>query len=244
MFETVFRMAASGSPRGDRRWRSVPVSLLLHGIVLGGVALVSARAVKESLEPPPPMIFLQGNAPPLPLGETAATNEAPKKEVIPVTLEQPEVAQPDPPSAAETTHDESAGEESSSSSQTPGDPNGKKDGVPTGVSGSEGRDGPGIGDSERPFVPGGDVVEPKLLYKVEPLYPETARKLHLEGTAVLQAIIGVSGRVEEVQVVHSAGALLDASAVRAVEQWRYRAATLTGRPVRCYLTVTVVFQLH
>jgi len=99
MFETVFRMAASGSPRGDRRWRSVPVSLLLHGIVLGGVALVSARAVKESLEPPPPMIFLQGNAPPLPHGETTATNEAPKKEVIPVTREQAELAQPDAPSA-------------------------------------------------------------------------------------------------------------------------------------------------
>ena len=46
------------------------------------------------------------------------------------------------------------------------------------------------------------------------------------------------------KVLKSVNPLLDASAVRAVQQWRYRPATLNGRAVRVYLTVTVTFNLH
>ena len=37
---------------------------------------------------------------------------------------------------------------------------------------------------------------------------------------------------------------IDASAVRAVQQWKYKPATLNGRAVRVYLTVTVTFRLN
>ena len=69
-------------------------------------------------------------------------------------------------------------------------------------------------------------------------------KARMEGVVILEAIITASGSVEEVKVLKSVNPLLDASAVRAVQQWRYRPATLNGRAVRVYLTVTVTFNLH
>jgi TonB family protein len=247
MFETVFRMATAGSSRSDRRWRSLPVSIALHGLVFAFVALLSARTLTESLDPPPPMVFLQGNAPPPPLGDatTPPDRAVSEEQIVPVTLTQPdELRQETQPNPAVTDVRENRASEGPAKGETPGDSDGRKDAVASGRSGSDGREGLAAGDSERPFVPGGEVTEPRLLYRVEPVYSEIARKLRLEGVAVLQAIISADGRVEEVRVVKSAHAFLDAEAVRAVEQWRYRPATLKGRPVRVYLTVTVEFRLR
>jgi periplasmic protein TonB len=247
MFETVFRMAAVGSSRSDRRWRSLPVSIALHGLVFAFVALLSARTLNETPDPPPPMVFLQGNSPPPPPGDaTPAPDRAvSKQEILPVTLIQPDEMRPQTPPGPEQTHVPATGEvEGPATGETSGDPAGRKDGAASGLSGSDGREGPSAGDSTRLFVPGGDVTEPRLLYRVEPSYSEIARKLRLEGVVVLQAIISANGRTEEVRVVQSAHALLDADAVRAVEQWRYRPATLKGRPVRVSLTVTVEFRLR
>jgi TonB family protein len=247
MFETVFRMAAAGSSRSDRRWRSLPVAIGLHGLVFAFVALLSVRTLNETPDPPPPMVFLKGNAPPPPLAEAAPARDrtASTEEIFPVTLTQPEELRPQPQSVPdETSVPATDGIEGPAAQQTSGDPDGKENGAASGVSGSEGREGPSAGDSTRLFVPGGDVAEPRLVYRVEPSYSEIARKLRLEGVAVLQAIISADGRIEEVRVVQSAHELLDADAVAAVKQWRYRAATLKGRPVRVSLTVTVEFRLR
>jgi len=79
---------------------------------------------------------------------------------------------------------------------------------------------------------------------VEPEYPETERRIRKEGTVILEAIITSDGTVDEVKVLKSADAILDEAAKRAVMRWRYRPATLNGRAVRVYLTVTVSFRLH
>jgi protein TonB len=79
---------------------------------------------------------------------------------------------------------------------------------------------------------------------VEPQYPEAARKARMEGVVILEAIITADGNVEDVRVLKSVNPLLDASAVRAVGQWKYKPATLNGRAVRVYLTVTVTFRLN
>jgi len=90
----------------------------------------------------------------------------------------------------------------------------------------------------------GDVQRPVLTTRVDPLYPEAARRLHISGRVILQAIIDTSGRVEELRVTGSAGALLDSAAIAAIEKWIYRPATLHGRAVKVFLTVTVDFALH
>lgn len=247
MFETIFRMAAAGSSRSDPRWRSLPVAIALHGLVFAFVALLSVRTVNETPDPPPPMVFLRGNSPPPALGDAtpAADRSASQEKIPPVTLTQPEELRPQPqPVPDETGVSSTGGIEGPATREASGNPDGKEDGAASALSGSEGREGPSAGDSTRLFVPGGDVTEPRLVYKVDPSYSEMARKLRLEGVAVLQAIISADGRIEEVRVVQSAHALLDADAVAAVKQWRYRAATRKGRPVRVSLTVTVEFLLR
>ncbi|MGH9366863.1 MAG: energy transducer TonB [Thermoanaerobaculia bacterium] len=82
------------------------------------------------------------------------------------------------------------------------------------------------------------------MHRVEPAYPEWARKARLEGTLILQAVIDTSGSVQELRVLKSAHPALDAAAEDAVRQWRYRPATLNGRVVSVYLTVTVQFRLR
>jgi protein TonB len=130
--------------------------------------------------------------------------------------------------------------------------NGENDGKPgTGPgfgTNPDGRPG-GSGDGPRRdrdeiFPPGGDVRSPELMRKVEPDYPEAARKARIEGVVILEAVITAQGGVEDVRVVHSAGLLLDSAAAEAVRRWRYRPGTLNGRAVRTLLTVNVSFRVH
>ena len=99
------------------------------------------------------------------------------------------------------------------------------------------------GDSEAILRPGGDVKAPLLITRVEPLYPELARRTHMEGTVILEAVITAAGDVRDAYVLKSANPVLDAAALQAVRQWRYRPATWDGRAVPVYLTVTVRFSL-
>lgn len=55
---------------------------------------------------------------------------------------------------------------------------------------------------------------------VQPEYPEIARKMHVEGTVKLEAVVDSDGKVKNVIVV-SGPPLLKPSAVDAVKQWEY-----------------------
>ncbi len=250
MFETASRLSASGSWPGDRRLRSLPVSLALHGLALGAAALLSVRTLSDSLEPPIPVVFFEGSAPPLSMGEnvevgdTATARPAAEVEAPSAALEQP-----DETGEEETEQDLSSDGPSlkdgrDSTSASAGDPSGQTGGHPDGRAGSGGVDGKEGGDSQLPYRPGGNVAAPRLLDRIEPAYPEIARKARIEGIVVLEAIIGRSGRVEDLHLVKSVNLLLDAAALDAVKQWRYRPATLDGLPVRVFLTVTVDFRLR
>ena len=119
-------------------------------------------------------------------------------------------------------------------------------GSPFGVPGGTGDAStlPGAGGGEEILIPGvNGVLPPILVQRLEPEYPELARKLHQEGVVILRAVITVSGAVDDVQVVKSAGPLLDASALAAVRRWLYKPATRDGRAVAVYLDVTVTFGL-
>jgi TonB family protein len=88
-----------------------------------------------------------------------------------------------------------------------------------------------------------DVVQPVLIKRVNPEYPEIARKSRVQGIIILEAIITREGTVEKVKVLRGVHPLLDQAAVNAVKQWRYKPATLNGKPVKVYSTITVNFKL-
>jgi TonB family protein len=59
-----------------------------------------------------------------------------------------------------------------------------------------------------------------LVHKVQPIYPPEARRMHVQGSVVIDAKITVKGQVEELKLV-SGDSLLAQAAMDAVRRWRY-----------------------
>jgi len=244
MFEDV--LIESARHKGDsRKALTLPVSIAIHAIVIGIALGASIWFVEDIPEPPIPVTFYASAPPPPPPPPAAAPKAAPKAPEVQkqVPVRQSEMVAPTiipeniPKPLAAPEPEPAAGVEG-------GVPGGVEGGVPGGVLGGvPGGTGPGTGEGE-PLRVGGEVKAPVLTNRVEPTYPEAARKARMEGVVILEAIITASGAVEDVKVLKSVNPLLDSSAVRAVQQWRYKPATLNGRAVRVYLTVTVTFNLH
>jgi len=89
---------------------------------------------------------------------------------------------------------------------------------------------------------GGQVKEPRLITKVPPQYPLIARKAHVEGVVMIDALIDENGNVTQAHAV-SGPALLFQSALAAVVQWKYEPTYLNGAPVPLELQVEVSFRL-
>lgn len=87
------------------------------------------------------------------------------------------------------------------------------------------------------------VVAPRLKKKVEPSYPAEARKAGEEGVSIYEAVISATGCVWDLRLLKSSTPRLDVLGMDAISQWKYEPATLDGRPVRVYLTVTVTWGL-
>lgn len=96
----------------------------------------------------------------------------------------------------------------------------------------------------KPELPvGGDVQPARLLSSVPPVYPLAARSLHISGDVVLDAQIGVNGRVTSVKVI-SGAPLLHQAAMDALKQWKYAPATLDGKAVPIHMMVTIRFRVQ
>lgn len=89
----------------------------------------------------------------------------------------------------------------------------------------------------------GDVQRPEVLYKEPPVYPEEARKTRLEGQVVVKTVIDEQGNVKDPVVESSSGHdSLDQAAVEAVSAWRFKPATLHGKPVAVFYRLTINFK--
>ena len=86
------------------------------------------------------------------------------------------------------------------------------------------------------------VAQGFLVHEVKPLYPPLARQARIQGSVMLQAIIGKDGRIENLRVI-SGHPMLAPAAIEAVKQWRYRPYTLNRQPVEVETQITVNFLL-
>jgi protein TonB len=105
---------------------------------------------------------------------------------------------------------------------------------------------------------------PKIVHKVNPVYPPEAKAEKVEGLFVIDIVIGRDGAVQGAQVVASAPSAarlkdltakkgtpeaiegdprLAAAALDAVKGWRYEPVLKDGQPVELKATVTVNFKL-
>ena len=117
----------------------------------------------------------------------------------------------------------------------------------------DGVGGPGLGPVQRVEQPPAPVRqaprrmapgirEPKKIVNVTPEYPRLAQAAHIQGTVILEIIVGEQGNVDAVTVLRSVPAL-DRAAIDAVRRWRYEPGALNGTPIPVIITVTVNFSL-
>jgi TonB family protein len=90
---------------------------------------------------------------------------------------------------------------------------------------------------------GGGVSAPVPTYMPEPKYDEKASQAKIEGTVLLQIIVGEDGRAHNIKVTRSLDPGLDQKAIEAVEQWRFRPGEKDGKPVAVIASVHVNFRL-
>jgi len=101
----------------------------------------------------------------------------------------------------------------------------------------------GLGDA--PLRLSSVATPPELVERIVPEYPARARALEIEGQVLLEVVLDRNGRPEAgIRVLRSV-AMLDAAAVAAVRQWRFRPARAAeGHAVRVIMEVPVRFVLR
>ncbi len=84
---------------------------------------------------------------------------------------------------------------------------------------------------------------PEPISKPAPEYPDIARDAGVEGTVLVQALIGKDGKVMKTQVTKSVP-MLDDAAQAAVKKWVFKPALSNNKPVIVWVAVPVAFKLH
>jgi TonB family protein len=78
---------------------------------------------------------------------------------------------------------------------------------------------------------------PQVISTVEPSYPANTVS---GGTVVLKVTVGASGEIESVRVMQEARGFTQ-QAIEAVRKWKFKPATLDGKPVMASMPVAFSF---
>ncbi|MBE0711997.1 MAG: TonB family protein, partial [Candidatus Aminicenantes bacterium] len=82
----------------------------------------------------------------------------------------------------------------------------------------------------------------KIVKKVDPVYPEEARKQGLDGDVIVEVAVDEAGEVKEAKVLRGVDGL-NQVALDAVKQWTFEPAIINGKPKAVKITVTIRFKL-
>jgi len=146
---------------------------------------------------------------------------------------QPESA---PPSVPEKGQLPSKNSESASAPSTAPDTSRSTEGRIHGHGAGNGQDTYGPGQVERP---------PRLLRRVDPDYPQAARRQGVSGKVVVRFLVGSDGRVRDIEVVEAEpSGYFEQAAVNAVSRWEFSPGMLRGRAVAVWMLVPVSFSLR
>jgi protein TonB len=85
-------------------------------------------------------------------------------------------------------------------------------------------------------------MSPRLVTRVEPVYPAQALAARAQGAVILEVIIYATGKVTDAKVLRSVP-LLDQAALDAVRQWVYAPTCFNGAATSLILAVPVQFKL-
>ena len=230
-----FPMAAHGYlAQRPAKATSLGFVIGLHAAVIGGLVLMKGpefirdvtpdlKVIDVKTEPPPPPepVPPQPSAdPPIsrPLDVTRQIVPTPQPNTVPTPTPTPSVP-PSPYTGAAT--------------------------VPQGPSGPPRE----IAEYIPPRLPAHNPVRTEALFDpryagdLQPPYPVSEERAEREGTVRLRVSIAASGRVTAVQRLGGSDAFFRATERHALSRWRFRPATIDGRPVESSKTLSVHFRL-
>jgi protein TonB len=265
MFDRILIESGKHKRRPDRAVPAV-VSAVVHAALVGGIMIAFAtgaapQAVTEPIRafivgggdpapppPPPPPPPGSSAGPSIPVTETVEPEPTPVDETFVAPTEVPrEVPKANLPESEANADGGTAG--GISGGVEGGVVGGAIGGVIGGVvggtpGGTLGGTLGGTGTGTGPRRVGGNVKPPTVVYRVEPDYTEEARKSRLQGIVIIEAIIDTQGNVTEARVLKGLAGGLDASALAAVRQWKFRPGTLDGKAVPVIFDLMVRFRLQ
>ena len=121
---------------------------------------------------------------------------------------------------------------------------------------------PKLGSSVRPnpdengiYRIGNGVKAPALVSAVEPEYSEEARKHKVSANITVEFIVDNDGKTHDFHITKTEGRphdskkdlsairSLEPKAIEAVQRYRFKPATLDGKPVPCWMKVEVNYQM-
>jgi TonB family protein len=82
----------------------------------------------------------------------------------------------------------------------------------------------------------------RLAEAVPPSYPALAQHMNVQGSVVLQALIGADGRIQNLRVI-SGPQILAMAAQQAVREWQFKPVYQNGQAVETRATITVSFSI-
>ena len=98
-------------------------------------------------------------------------------------------------------------------------------------------------EDEEPILPFYSLSDkPIVVHRVTAAYPDIAKKAGIEGTVVLKVLIDTKGNVERVEVLKS-HPLLDASAIEAAKQFKFRPGKQRGKTVKVWMSIPFTFKI-
>jgi protein TonB len=245
MLETAL-VAQKGS-RKSKGLILLPVSIGLHVILIGTGLFAAVWHVSLPSSPPNQVSSFQiiNQVPLPPAGPQQQIKRPETKPVEPVKPDPTQAVTPPDVIPEQLPDLNPAGAENGSpdgaeNGSPDGDPNGSPDGVDGGVS----LDPPQNVAQSKPVPVGPGVVAPRVIYRVDPRYPETPRRLRLEGYVMVRCVIDRTGGIRDLQVVSASHPAFGAPAIEALRQWRFTPGLVKGQPADTEFILKVNFTLN
>ena len=222
---------------GDRSFRSLPVSVLLHATAVAAVALVALTSTERLPTPPAVMAFVA------PMGTPAPPPPPPPRAAVAARA----AASVPNPAAAPVAAPAEIRTETGLEPPTSGVPGGIEGGIPGGVAGAgivalPEAPPPAPPAPAEPLRIGGNIRPPTKLRDVPAVYPQIAIQARVQGVVIVEADVSAEGKVTDARILRSVR-LLDQAALDAVRQWEYTPTLLNGIPRAVVMVVTVNFFL-
>lgn len=232
--------------RSTKKWLFFPMSVVLHGILIGlivVVPLMTAASMPEIkvlkvhivTEPSPPPV------PPAPPAKRTSSRRADKPKPKPEEQKPVEVPRfVAPIEVPDVIEEEAISDYGLDIGSDFGVEGGIEGGVPGGVLGGLASTGD-MNNLKAVHIT--TIQKPKLIRQVAPQYPATALRARLKGTVIVEAVTDIYGRVIRVRVL-TGHPLFRNAASEAVRKWQYEPYIINGIPKPVVFQVTVNFRLE